>query len=103
MLFHTWTFLLFFMVVYPVYLLIKGTRFRVPWLLASSYLFYGWWNPLYLVLICYATTVDYLAVMGMSRFRWKKPWLVLSIVNNLGLLGFFKYGNFVVENVNGFL
>jgi alginate O-acetyltransferase complex protein AlgI len=103
MLFHTWTFLLFFLVVYPVYLLTKGTRFRVPWLLASSYLFYGWWNPLYLVLICHATTVDYLAVMGMSRFRWKKPWLTLSIINNLGLLGFFKYGNFVVENVNGFL
>ena len=103
MLFHTWTFLLFFLVVYPVYLLTKGTRFRVPWLLASSYLFYGWWNPLYLVLICYATTVDYLAVMGMSRFRWKKPWLVLSIVNNLALLGFFKYGNFVVDNVNGLL
>ena len=103
MLFHTWTFLLFFLVVYPVYLLTKGTRFRVPWLLASSYLFYGWWNPLYLVLICYATTVDYLAVMGMSRFRWKKPWLVLSIVNNLSLLGFFKYGNFVVDNLNGLL
>ena len=103
MLFHTWTFLLFFMVVYPVYLLTKGTRFRLPWLLASSYLFYGWWNPLYLVLICHATTVDYLAVIGMSRFRWKKPWLALSIINNLSLLGFFKYGGFVVDNVNGLL
>jgi D-alanyl-lipoteichoic acid acyltransferase DltB (MBOAT superfamily) len=103
MLFHTWTFILFFLIVYPVYLLVKGSRLRLPWLLAASYVFYGCWNPLYLVLIFYATTLDYLAVMGMSTTRWKKPWLALSIVNNLGLLGFFKYGRFVVENLNALL
>jgi D-alanyl-lipoteichoic acid acyltransferase DltB (MBOAT superfamily) len=100
MLFHTWTFLAFFAVFYPVYLLVKGTRFKLPWLLAASYLFYGWWNPIYLVLIVWSTTVDYLAVVGMACTRWKKPWLVLSLVNNLGLLGFFKYGQFLVDNVN---
>ncbi len=81
-------------------MLIKGTRFRLPWLLAASYVFYGWWNPVYLLLILWATTVDYLAVRAMASTRWKKPWLALSIVNNLGLLGFFKYGRFVVDNVN---
>ena len=35
--FHTWTFALFFLVFYPVYLGLKGTRFRIPWLLAASY------------------------------------------------------------------
>ena len=45
MLFHTWTFLVFFLVVYTGYLLLKGTRFRLPWLLTASYVFYGWWNP----------------------------------------------------------
>ncbi len=100
MLFHTWVFLAFFLTFYPVYLLVKGTWFRLPWLLAASYVFYGWWNPVYLLLILWATTVDYLAVLAMARTRWKKPWLALSIVNNLGLLGFFKYGRFVVDNVN---
>ncbi|HPM80122.1 MAG TPA: MBOAT family O-acyltransferase [Candidatus Anammoximicrobium sp.] len=100
MLFHTWTFLLFFAVFYPVYLLIKGTRLKLPWLLTASYVFYGWWNPVYLILIVWATLVDYLAVVGMARTRWKKPWLVLSLLNNLSLLGFFKYGRFVVENLN---
>ena len=100
MLFHTWTFLLFFAVFYPVYLLVKGTRLKLPWLLAASYVFYGWWNPIYLILVVWATSVDYLAVVGMARTRWKKPWLVLSLLNNLSLLGFFKYGRFVVENLN---
>ena len=103
MLFHTWTFLLFFSIFYPVYLALKGTRFKLPWLLAASYVFYGWWSPLYLLLIFWATSVDYLAVAGMSRTRFKKPWLALSIVNNLGLLGFFKYGQFVVDNLNSLL
>jgi alginate O-acetyltransferase complex protein AlgI len=100
MLFHTWTFAIFFLVFYPVYLGIKGTRLKLPWLLLASYVFYGWWHPIYLVLIFWSTLIDYLAVMGMSRTRWKKPWLVLSIVNNLGLLGFFKYGGFVIDNLN---
>ena len=100
MLFHTWTFLLFFAVFYLVYLALKGTRWRTPWLLVASYVFYGWWNPLYLLLILWSTSVDYLAVLGMARSRRRRPWLALSVVNNLGLLGFFKYGRFVVENVN---
>ena len=100
MLFHTWVFLAFFLAFYPIYLLIRRTRLRLPWLLTASYVFYGWWNPVYLLLILWATTVDYLAVLAMAKTRWKKPWLTLSIVNNLGLLGFFKYGRFVVDNVN---
>ena len=103
MLFHTWTFALFFLIFYPGYLALKGTRFKLPWLLAASYVFYGWWNPLYLLLILYSTTVDYLAVVAMARSRWKKPWLTASIVNNLGLLSFFKYGGFVAENLNDLL
>jgi len=100
MLFHTLVFGIFFGLVYSVYWAVKGTRFRIPWLLLSSYVFYGWWNPLYLLLILWSTTVDYLAVTGMSRTRAKKPWVALSVCNNLGLLGFFKYAHFVTENIN---
>jgi D-alanyl-lipoteichoic acid acyltransferase DltB (MBOAT superfamily) len=103
MLFHTWVFALFFAAVYPVYLLLKNTRWRVPWLLVASYVFYGWWNPLYLLLIVWSTGVDYLVVLGMSRWRRRKAWLALSVVNNLGLLGFFKYGGFVAGSLNGLL
>ena len=100
MLFQTWTFALFFSIFYPVYLALKGTRLKLPWLLLASYVFYACWNPVYLLLILWLTTIDYLAVVGMARGRSKRPWLLLSIVNDLGMLGFFKYGRFVTENLN---
>ncbi|MFH1719564.1 MAG: MBOAT family O-acyltransferase [Planctomycetota bacterium] len=100
MYFHTWPFALFFLIVYPAYLALKGTRLRVPFLLVASYFFYGWLNPLYLVLITYSTALDYIVVARMAKSRRRKSWLAVSIVNNLGLLGFFKYGTFVTDNLN---
>ncbi len=103
MLFHTWIFLLFFIVVYAVYLGLRKTRFWLHWLLIASYVFYGWWNPLYLLLILYSTLLDYVAVIAMDRSRYKKLWLAVSVANNLGLLGFFKYAGFVTDNLNRLL
>jgi len=100
MLFHTWPFALFFIIVYPTYLALKNTRLRVPWLLAVSYFFYACFNPLYLILISYSTLLDYIVVMKMSKSTRRKMWLSISIVNNLGLLSFFKYGGFVTDNLN---
>jgi D-alanyl-lipoteichoic acid acyltransferase DltB (MBOAT superfamily) len=103
MLFHTWPFLVFFIVVFSVYLALRRTRFWLHWLLAASYFFYGWWNPLYLVLIVYSTLLDYVVVARMDRSPRRKLWLLVSLVNNLLLLGFFKYAGFVTENVNALL
>jgi D-alanyl-lipoteichoic acid acyltransferase DltB (MBOAT superfamily) len=103
MLFHTWPFALFFLVFYPIYLVLKGTRFRLPFLLISSYFFYAYFNPLYLVLIGYSTVVDYTAVARMAKSGHRKMWLSVSIINNIGLLGFFKYAGFVTENLNALL
>ncbi len=100
MLFYTWPFFIFFLVVYLVYLPLRKTRFYLPWLLVSSYFFYGWWNPLYLLLILYSTALDYFVVRWMEKSVKKKIWLTVSIVNNLLLLGFFKYGGFVTDNLN---
>jgi alginate O-acetyltransferase complex protein AlgI len=100
MLFHTWIFLIFFVFFYAVYLLGKNTRFREPWLLISSYIFYGWWNPLYLLLIVWSTLIDYASVTFMDKSGRRKLWLSLSIINNLFLLSLFKYGPFITENLN---
>jgi len=94
MLYHTWTFGLFFALGYSVFLLIRNTRLRVPWLLVLSYVFYAFACPWYLVLLLCATTVDYLAVLGMARTGWKRSFLAAAIVLNLGLLAFFKYAHF---------
>jgi alginate O-acetyltransferase complex protein AlgI len=100
MLFHTWPFALFFIVVYPIYLALKNTKLRLPWLLAVSYFFYACFNPLYLILIAYSTLLDYFVVTKMAKSARRKMWLTISIVNNLGLLGFFKYSGFVTDNLN---
>ncbi len=100
MLFHTWSFFAFFTVAYPVYLLVKGTRLRLPWLLMISYFFYAWLSPLYLLPLVYATVVDYLVIGQMEKSSRKGAWLALSIANNLALLGFFKYSKFMVGNIN---
>ncbi|MHC4172638.1 MAG: MBOAT family O-acyltransferase, partial [Planctomycetota bacterium] len=100
MLFHTWPFVLFFLIVYPTYLILKGTRFGLGWLLVSSYFFYACFSPLYLILIFYSTFVDYIVVTIMDKWGRRKLWLLISIVNNLTLLSFFKYGGFVTENLN---
>jgi len=100
MLFHTWPFALFFIIVYPAYLALKNTKLRVPWLLAVSYFFYACFNPLYLILIAYSTLLDYAVVMKMAKSTRRKMWLSISIINNLGLLSFFKYGGFVTDNLN---
>ena len=103
MLFHTWAFALFFLVFYPVYLLVKNTRLKLPWLLVASYFFYACFNPLYLFLIGYSTLVDYMVVQRMAKSPHRKMWLSVSIINNIILLGFFKYGAFVTDNLNALL
>src|SRR3954466_12076210 len=168
MLFHTLPFLVFVLIVLPVFFALQKTRLWIPWLMAASYFFYGWWNPYYLFLVFYSTVLDYLLVtfmdhcpLGGSRVDvrrrlthlhfddtvlkyaflisvlltlsafsfgiWGPPtlrptmallgsicllmalgallssrkiWLLISLINNLALLLFFKYAGFVVENLN---
>ncbi len=99
MLFQTWEFAVFFAGVYAVHLALKGTRLRDYWLLLASYVFYASFSPYYLLIITYSTTVDYLLVVAMDRWGRRGWLLALSIINNLALLGFFKYSAFIAENV----
>jgi D-alanyl-lipoteichoic acid acyltransferase DltB (MBOAT superfamily) len=100
MLFHTWIFLPFFLITYAIYLALNRTKLRNVWILIASYVFYGCWNPLYLILIAYSTVVDYIVLAMMEKSRFRKTWATISILNNLFLLGFFKYGGFISENAN---
>src|SRR4051794_18911086 len=78
MLFHTWTFFVFMVLVLPVLFALRRTRFWIPWLLVASYVFYGWWNPYYLILVFYSTALDFVLVALMDhcppdgkKFAWK--------------------------------
>ena len=100
---QTWAFALFFIVAWAGYVAVKGTRLRLPWLVAVSYAFYACWNPWYLALLAYATAVDYCVVLAMARSQRKKAWLALSVLNGLLLLGFFKYAGFLAESASSML
>src|SRR5256885_1738275 len=67
MLFHTWPFLLFLLVVLPVFFALRKTRLWLPWLTIASYFFYGWWNPYYLLLVVYSTLLDFCLVALMDH------------------------------------
>lgn len=101
MLFNSIEYLLFLPTVIIIYwLLQKRLRAQNLFLLAASYLFYGWWDWRFLSLIIISSFVDYF--VGLSIFKSKekkacKRWLLLSLFTNLGLLAVFKYFNFFAE------
>lgn len=105
MLFNSWTYLLFLPAVLGAYRLIP-TKWRVPFLVIASYVFYGWWDYRFLVLIWISTIVDFLVgqhLAATTAKRRRKRLLLLSVGVNLGILGFFKYWGFFVESAGGVL
>jgi len=73
-------------------------------LLAASYFFYGWWDWRLLFLIVFISTFNYFSGIGISKQKkehQRKYLLILSLFINLGILGFFKYYNFFIENLSG--
>ena len=99
MLFNTLQFFIFLGVVLAAFYL--GPRVtQKPVLLIASYYFYMSWNPKFIPLLLGLTLIDYFAAQIISRSgRWRKTALVVSIAANLGFLGFFKYYNFLADNL----
>ncbi len=107
MLFNSYVFIAFFVFVYGSYLLLnKSYRAQNRLLLVASYIFYGYWDWRFLSLIFISTVIDYF--VGRNLFaaesdRRRKILLVISILANLILLGFFKYFNFFSDSVASLL
>ena len=100
MLFNSIDFIIFFTIVYSLYLLFNH-RWQNWLLLGASYIFYGYWDYRFLALIFASTVLDYFigqALINTDNQQRRKLLLTLSLVFNLGLLGFFKYYNFFIES-----
>ncbi|MEE8473833.1 MAG: MBOAT family O-acyltransferase [Myxococcota bacterium] len=100
MLFNTPVFLVFLAIVFPVAYFSKG-RFKKSFLLACSYLFYGYWDWRFCSLLLISTAVDYSIGRRLGKTeepRVRKRLVALSLCTNLGILGFFKYFNFFVDS-----
>lgn len=104
MLFNTGTFLFFFLAFYVVYWLLNNwsLKARNIVILLSSYVFYGFWDIRFLGLIILSSTIDFFVARKLEEvntLKLKKLLLAVSIVINLGLLAFFKYYNFFVQEL----
>ena len=120
MLFNSLEFLLFLPTVFAAYWILnlwtdrpRGLQAQNLLLLIASYVFYGWWDWRFLSLIAFSTLVDFAVGIQIAkanaleiptnaddalRSRTAKRWLGVSMGVNLGLLGYFKYANFFIEN-----
>ena len=103
MLFNSIEFAVFLPIVFAIYWFLGSKRIKSQnlFLLLASYVFYGWWDYRFLALIAFSSVIDFLVGQKLDSSttkRSRKAWLGLSLTVNLGLLGFFKYYNFFVEN-----
>lgn len=103
MLFNSIEFVIFLPIVFTLYWFVLHKNLKVQnfFLLAASYLFYGWWDWRFLSLILISSFVDYFIAQkidGTSNDRTRKWLLGISLLVNLGFLGFFKYFNFFVDS-----
>lgn len=103
MLFNSFEFAVFFPILFLLYWFVfnKSLKLQNFFLLLSSYFFYGSWDYRFLFLLAFSTFLDYLTglkIHNSEKNSQKKIWLIISIVVNLGFLGFFKYYNFFIES-----
>jgi len=111
MLFNSYVFIFLFL---PITLLIyfglnkwKLIRASILWLILVSLVYYGWWNPKYVLLIVGSILFNYTIGTWLKRNRdtdrlKKKSVLIIGIFGDLLLLGYFKYANFFISNFNSF-
>ncbi len=103
MLFNSYVFLFAFLPVTLLGFHLIGKqghhRVAISWLVGASLFFYGWWNPAYLGLILGSILFNYAVGVALLG-RPNKLTLFLGVAVNLGVLGYFKYANFFIDNIN---
>lgn len=104
--FNSYNFLIFFPLVVFIYFIIP-TKIRYIWLLIASYFFYMCWNPKYALLIAFSTLITYFSGLLIDyenthpKYKSYKKWiLAFSFFINIGILLFFKYSIFIIDNLN---
>lgn len=122
MVFSSYFFIFYFLPIVLLLYYLSPKKLRHLSLTIISYVFYGWANPAFVLLMIGSTIIDYICGLFIAD-RWRKNWskpieslekggqrtkrqrmaVTISIISNLSLLVFFKYFNFAIENYNSFL
>lgn len=106
MVFASISFLFYFLPICILTYFLSPNKLKNAVLLAFSLLFYYFGEQLYVIILLISTILDYTCSLCIERFRGTKKakiFLIISIVGNLGMLGFFKYYDFFVSNINSFI
>ena len=106
MVFSSVTFLLYFLPLFLVVYHLMPKGFKNYFILFASLVFYTWGAPKFVILLVGSTIIDFYLVQWMHRSKNKKKrqlLLATSVSINVGLLLYFKYANFMVENINALL
>ena len=101
MVFNSYVFIAFFIIMLILHNLPFSWKVKKINLLLASYIFYAAWNPPFILLLWLSTVVDYFvgrALYTQENKHKRKLLLVLSLIGNLGMLCFFKYGTFLLDN-----
>lgn len=101
MLFNSLTFIVFFVIVVLLHYSPASWQAKKIFLLIASFVFYAAWNPPFVILLWISTIVDWNAAKWIHSAKTKnqrKLFLILSLMTNLGILGYFKYGEFLLQN-----
>ncbi len=99
MLFTSYAFIPFFLIVVLVSRALSNWTARKAFLLVASYLFYAAWNPPFVILLWISTLIDWHVAKRIDRSqstRVRRSLLLVTLLVNLGLLGYFKYFGFLV-------
>jgi len=104
MLFNSIEFAIFFPLIFIIYWLVfnKNIKYRNIFIICASYFFYGMWDWRFLSLIIISSLADYLIgfkIHASEDDKSRKAFLLLSIIINIGILGFFKYFNFFTDSL----
>lgn len=101
MLFNSLQFLVFFVIVTLAYYSFRNQRARIWLLLLASCYFYMSFVPKYILILGFTIVIDYFAGIQIARSkgRWRSMWLILSLIANIGILAYYKYANFLIDNI----
>ena len=105
MLFNSFAFCIFFVLVLLFYFLLPH-KLRWVFLLLASCIFYMFFKPEYILILAFITVVTYLTGLKMEAsedHRKKKQYLIISLIANIAILAFFKYYNFINGNITGLI
>ena len=101
MIFSSVPFMFFFFPIFLILYYLVPYKLKNYCLLFFSLIFYAWGEPIYIFLMIFSCLINYMSGILIEKYpQKKKMWLIICIIINLALLGFYKYADFLIENIN---